>query len=295
MLLLLAGKLGVREMTYSSTITETIYSKIAGSINIKGLDTKLQYAKSKLDKETTTGYELYQNRGASVYINSKNKQDIDTNIMNSLGTMKSKIFSYDYYKNSQKLESFVYKRYVFKMLQLEYTIDVEDISEKSFIVKTCFMNYGFSVIVDKNTSYNESIHYKFDFFSDRDLRIQLLEQLRQEEDNFLIIREVYNETKDKDTAVHYIANYVKNQADKIQYANKLDMSVNTFKDILDRWITKNSTGNFYSMCHNFTNSIQIIDWIYSLINADINDIDIDIVDNIKYNPIEKKVFFLYSM
>ena len=153
------------------------------------------------------------------------------------------------------------------------------------------MNYGFGVTVDKNTSYNESIHYKFDFFSDRDLRIQLLEQLRQEEDNFLIIREVYNETKDKDTAVHYIANYVKNQADKIQYRNK--MGINTFKNILDRWIIKNSTGNFYSMCHNFTNSIQIIDWIYSLNsdsigNANINDIGI--VDNRRYNPIEKKVF-----
>ena len=91
MLLLLAGKLGVREMTYSSIITETSISNIKAEIIIKGLDNKIQYTKNKIVIDSTTGKEVYQNRGAAVYINSKSKEEVDLNILNSLSKMKSNV------------------------------------------------------------------------------------------------------------------------------------------------------------------------------------------------------------
>ena len=259
MLLLLAGKLGVREMTYSSIITETSIYNTKADIIIKGLDSKIQYTKNKTVKDTITGREVYQNRGASVYLNSQSKEEVDINILNSLSKMKSNVFSYDYYKNSSKLESFVYKRYIFKMVHLEYTIDVEDISDKSFIVKFYLMTYGLGFSFDKNNSYTETITFTFDFFSDKELRIQLLENVRQETDDFINIREVYDESLNKDLAVHYIANYVHNVANEINC-----------KKLLNKWIFKNDIKKFYKVCHQFTNSIQIKNWIIEIseINKD---------------------------
>ena len=259
MLLLLAGKLGVREMSYSSATTETSIANIEASISIKGIETKAQYTKNKTVKDSTSGHEIYQNRGASVYLNSKTREEMDKNILNSLSTMKSKIFSYDYYKNSPKLESFVYKRFVFKMLHLEYTIDVEDISEKSFIVKSCLMSYGLGVRIDKSTSTSETITFKFDFFNDKELRIQLMESIRKENDEFVSIREVYDEAAktNKDLAVHYIANYVRSLALEM----KLKKNKKNYKYSLNKWIKENGLGQFYDICHYFTNSMQIKEWI----------------------------------
>lgn len=265
MLLLLAGKLGVREMTYSSIITETSIYNTKADIIIKGLDSKIQYTKNKTVKDTITGREVYQNRGASVYLNSQSKEEVDLNILNSLSKMKSNIFSYEYYKNSSKLESFVYKRYIFKMLHLEYTIDVEDISDKSFIVKFYLMTYGLGFGFDKNNSYTETITFTFDFFTDKELRIQLLENVRQQTDDFINIREVYDESLNKDLAVHYIANYVRNIANELKY---------NYKNILNKWIFKNDIKKFYEVCHQFTNSIQIKNWI-----IEISEIDIDTISN----------------
>ena len=254
MLLLLAGKLGVKNLSYHTTTTETILSHVDASINVKGFDNHIQYTKNKLDHTTTSSEEFYQNRGATVYLNSKSREQLDYNIEKSLGTMKSKIFSYDYYKTNAKLEAFVYKRFVFKMEKMDYMIDVEDISEKSFIVKTCFMNYGLGVRVDKNISYSESIKYQFVFYTDKELRMELMKIARQDEDNFLIIREIYDSDKDKiDQSVHYISDYVKNEAYKLKYITNLQ------KYIIDVGFDK-----FYGLCHQFNNSSQIRDWLYTM-------------------------------
>ena len=275
MLLLLAGKLGVREMTYSSIITETSISNIKAEIIIKGLDNKIQYTKNKIVIDSTTGKEVYQNRGAAVYINSKSKEEVDLNILNSLSKMKSNVFSYDYYKNSSKLESFVYKRYIFKMLHLEYTIDVEDISDKSFIVKSCLMTYGLGFCIDKNNSYTEMITFTFDFFSDKELRIQLLENVRQETDDFINIREVYDESLNKDLAVHYIANYVRNKANELKYKCKYEYENKNYKYLLNKWILNNDIKKFYEVCHQFTNSIQIKNWIIEISEIDRDTVSTD--------------------
>ena len=64
--------------------------------------------------------------------------------------MESNVFNYDSYKHNMKLESFVYKRFEFKMLKLEYTIDTEDISDISFFVKSCFNMFGINISFNKS-------------------------------------------------------------------------------------------------------------------------------------------------
>uniref|UniRef100_A0A6C0F3P1 Uncharacterized protein n=1 Tax=viral metagenome TaxID=1070528 RepID=A0A6C0F3P1_9ZZZZ len=254
MLLLLAGKLGVEHLSYHSTITETTLSHIDAEINVKGIENKIQYTKNKIDHVTVSSEEVYQNRGAPVYLNSKSREQLNYNIEQSLGSMKSNIFSYDYYKTNAKLEAFVYKRFVFKMESMDYMIDVEDISEKSFIVKTCFMNYGLGVRVDKNISYSESIKYHFSFYTDKELRMELMKIARQDNDNFLVIREIYDADKDnRDQSVHYISDYVKNEALKLNYITNLQ-----------NYILDVGFDAYYTLCHNFNSSSQIRDWLYTM-------------------------------
>lgn len=254
MLLLLAGKLGVKHLSYHSTITETTLSHIDAEINVKGIENKIQYTKNKMDHVTVSSEEVYQNRGAPVYLNSKSREQLNYNIEQSLGSMKSNIFSYDYYKTNAKLEAFVYKRFVFKMESMDYMIDVEDISEKSFIVKTCFMNYGLGVRVDKNISYSESIKYHFSFYTDKELRMELMKIARQDNDNFLVIREIYDADKDnRDQSVHYISDYVKNEALKLNYITNLQ-----------NYILDVGFDAYYSLCHSFNSSSQIRDWLYTM-------------------------------
>ena len=267
MLLLLAGKLGVKELSYYSIITETTFSQIDGSVNIKGFENKIQYKKEIKEHNSINGCEVYQNRGAPVYLNSKTKDDLNKNIENSLGTMTSNIFSYDYYQTNAKLEAFVYKRFVFKMEKMEYTIDIEDISDKSFNVKACFMNYGLSVRVDKNISYSEKINYKFVFFNNKELQIKLMEITRRDTDEFLLIKEKYDDSqqKDKDQEVHYISDYVKKEALELNYINALN-----------NYIIDNDFEKYYNVCHTFGSTSQIRDWLYKL-NFEYNK------DNVKCN------------
>jgi hypothetical protein len=255
MLLLLAGKLGVKELSYYSIITETTFSQIDCSVNIKGFENKIQYKKEIKEHNSINGCEVYQNRGAPVYLNSKTKDDLNKNIENSLGTMTSNIFSYDYYQTNAKLEAFVYKRFVFKMEKMEYTIDIEDISDKSFNVKACFMNYGLSVRVDKNISYSEKINYKFVFFNNKELQIKLMEITRRDTDEFLLIKEKYDDSqqKDKDQEVHYISDYVKKEALELNYINALN-----------NYIIDDGFEKYYNVCHTFGSTSQIRDWLYNL-------------------------------
>jgi hypothetical protein len=179
--------------------------------------------------------------------------------------MKSNIFSYDYYKTNAKLEAFVYKRFVFKMERMDYTIDVEDISDKSFTVKSCFMNYGLGVGVDKNISYSEKINYSFEFFNDKELQIKLMEIARKEKDSFLIIREIYESSNNRDQAVIYISDYVKKQALELNYIENLK-----------KFINDNGFNNYYGLCHNFSTTSQIRDWLYKLYYQYKNDVKEDV-------------------
>ena len=171
MILLLAGKLGVRELTYTCQTTETVMSDIRGGLAAKWFTAGLKYNVETAVKNGCTGKEIYLNRGAPVYLFSKNIVSVQDNIRRKLGGMPH-IFSYDYYRSSPKLSAFVYKRYVYHMQEMDYTVNVEDISEKSFAVALCFMENGLQVKVDRKTSTTENVHYHFEFFTDDELMQQ---------------------------------------------------------------------------------------------------------------------------
>ena len=269
MLTLLACKLGVKQLYYSSIITETTLLNVKGGVKLNGLDTSIKYARDITTKNGTSGKEIYLNRGAPVYITSKDLEAVDANIKEKLGSMKSNIFSYDFYKNNPKLESFVYKRFEFKMQHLEYTIDVEDISEKTFAIKSCFMDYGIGLMIDRNSCYNETINYIFDFFSDEELRIQLIKNQRLDSDEFGIIREAYDASDHKHLEVEYICEYVKMEAARCQYTvpNEENPKLYNFQQALYNWIYAMSEDAFTRICHNLVSTMQIRAWIIKTLTS----------------------------
>ena len=77
MLTLLAGKLGVKQLYYSSIITETTLLNIKGGVKLNGIDTSIKYARDITTKNGTSGKEIYLNRGAPVYITSNDLEAVD--------------------------------------------------------------------------------------------------------------------------------------------------------------------------------------------------------------------------
>jgi hypothetical protein len=146
-------------------------SDIRGGLFAKWFNAGLKYTVETAVKNGCTGTEKYLNRGAPVYLFSKNINAVQDNIRRKLGGIPH-IFSNEYYRANAKLGAFVYKRYVYHMQEMDYTIDVEDISEKSFAVALCFMENGLQVKVDRKTCCTENVHYHFEFFTDDELMQQ---------------------------------------------------------------------------------------------------------------------------
>jgi hypothetical protein len=261
MLFLLAGKLGVKEINYETEIIETTISKLNSSIKMKGINGGLTFNKNINKTNGTKGREEYLNRGAPVYLKSENLQEVEKNIEDRMGMMKSNIFNYNFYKNSTKLESFVYKRYEFKMQKLEYTIETDDLSDISFAVNSCFIEYGIDLSFEKSVSYNENIHYTLEFFNDNELYKEFGKLKRNHTDEFYSIRELYELMDDKDKAVHLITEYVIKYA--INYKYKLQNSevIYNFSKNIDEFIKNNEYGAFEGICHNFQSTSQIKNWI----------------------------------
>ncbi len=280
MLILLAGKLGVKTINYETEMTEITISKAEASLNIKSLKNGFQYNKNIETKKGIKGREVYLNRGAPSYF-SPNIGKMEEHIKNTLGKMKSNVFNYDFYKNNPKLESFVYKRYEFKMLKLEYTIDTEDISDISFIVKSCFVDYGINISFEKTVTYKENIKYTLEFFTDLELKKAYFNANQAVKDNFYFVREQYDCSNDKDLAVQSITEYATKLAKKCYYKNKKGYGViNNFSNRLSEFIKRNTDGTFESICHHFRSSLQIKNWIYK----NLSDDSIEIVDEENQNP-----------
>ena len=256
MLLLLAGKLGVSSIRFNTQITETTLVNIGASASVKGLENSAKYTKNIKSYNGNSGIENYANSGSAIYITSDDLNEFDDNIKNTLCVLKSNIFNYDYYKKNSKLELFVYKRFEYKMSSLEYTIEVDDISDKSFAIKSCFMDYGIGMNIDKSTSYTEKISYTFNFYNDKEIRIQYYENIKRKNDKFLNIREIYDHYTNKDIAVHFICDYVKKVARDTIFADLVTGQCNNYYSRLMETI-RLSPGDFYSMCHHFTNTEQI--------------------------------------
>ncbi len=269
MLILLAGKLGIKAINYETEMTEIVISKTDASLNIKGFKNGIQYNKNVVTKTGIKGKEIYLNRGAPSYLSSQNIIKMEEHIKNTLGTMKSNVFNYDYYKSNPKLESFVYKRFEFKMLKLEYTIDTEDISDISFIVKSCFVDYGINISFEKTVTYKENIKYTLEFFTDLELKKAYFNANQAVKDNFYFVREQYDCSIDKDLAVQSITEYATKLAKKCYYKNKKGYGViNNFSNRLSEFIKQNPDGAFESICHHFRSSLQIKNWIYKNLSDD---------------------------
>lgn len=277
MLFLLAGKLGVKTINYETEVVETTISKANAELKIRGMGPSIKFNKSINKTKGIKGMEEYLNRGAPVYLKSDNLQEVEKNIEDRMGMMQSNIFNYNFYKHSPKLESFVYKRYEFKMQKIDYTIETEDISDISFAVKACFIENGIDVSFDKNITYTENIHYVLEFFTDIELKKEFGKMKRDFMDKFHSIRELYDLIDDKDNAVHLISEYVIDFANNYHYKLKNNDTIYNFSKHIHNFIRNNEYGAFEDLCHKFQSTSQIRNWI----NKEFITDDMEIVDSNK--------------
>ena len=286
MLFLLAGKLGVHTINYKTEIVETTISNNNASINVNNVDLSTSYNKTTSKQKGIEGNEVYSNRGAPVYSISNQIGQIENTIESKFKYLsrKSSNFSWEVYKNSPNLQSFVYKRFVFKMIELEYISNTDDIIDKSFEIKTILLNYGIGIKLDSYTSITDNITYKIVFFSDDELNDKLTELARLTQDKFVTIRKFYDSEKSKnensiDIVVYHIATYVRNFANKLLMPNG-----DNYSDRLEKWINNNKPGVFEGNCHSFISSAQISTWLKRTLKEEGDRIDNDEDDEfLKYS------------
>jgi hypothetical protein len=282
MLILLAGKLGVHKITYDISTSDVTISHIEASISIKGIKNGLNFKKEISNSKEMSGKEEYINRGAPTYIGSKDIQEVEQNIKENLGSMESNVFNYDFYKHNQKLESFVYKRFEFKMSKLEYIIDTEDISDFSFFVKSCFTQFGINLSFDKLVTISQTIKYTLDFFSDKTLKMEYFTTKKCYSDAFFTIREQYDSIRDKNLAVQYITEYVTKICKNCFYKVRDGCGITyDYSKRLSDYIKNNDDGAFETISHHFRSTLQIKNWIYKNLSENSFEI-INEDDNINF-------------
>jgi hypothetical protein len=167
-LILLAGKLGIKQFKYSIETKEISFFETYSKCNMFTIFKSLIKYKKKYETiEETSGNENYMNNGAPIYLLSKNINEVEEQIKN----INSNIYSYDFYKSNIKLQTFVYKRFDFNMLEMEYSIDVEDISDMSIAVKLCLSKYGINILIENHKLYHEIVKCKFIFYNNDELKL----------------------------------------------------------------------------------------------------------------------------
>lgn len=292
MLILLAGKLGVSTVHYKTEIVETTISNNEASISVKDIGLHASYNKTITKQKGIEGNEVYSNRGAPVYCLSKKIEQLEQTIKKKFDYLHSSNFSWEFYKNSPKLQAFVYKRYVFKMIELEYISKTDDIIDKSFEIKTILLNFGIGIKLNNYSSITDNITYKIVFFSDDMLNDKLTELARLSQDQFVTIRQFYDSEKSKnesniDIVVYHIATYVRNFSKKLVMSNG-----DNYSDRLEKWIANNKCGVFEGTCHQFISSSQISTWLKQTLKEDgdpIDDVDDEDNEFLKYSiPYFKK-------
>lgn len=280
-LFLLAAKLGVSTIEYTTEITETTLSKTEASVNAHNINSGATYSKSVSVSQGQSGKEVYLNRGAPVYCLSKTLGQVEENIKRKFNKLNCKLFSYQFYKSNPKLMSFVYKRFNFKMGEVEYTSEMSNNMDVALDVKTTLMDYGIGIKLEKHVSTTEKITYKLTFFNDQELRLQLNNIVRLKDDPFETIRELYDSENNKDIAVYHITEYVRKYSKKctISYTNADgELVKDTYKKRLFKWIEDNGMEKFATVCHSFTSSYQIKTWLRSTLKYD-TDPDINEEDD----------------
>ena len=167
MLFLLAGNLGVRKITYDITTKENIISRNKASIKLKGVKNQIAYTKNTGNTTITKGQETYINNGASLYCSCSTIDELNYELERTIHTS---IFSYDFYKTNPKLETFVYKRLLNKINLLMYTSETEDLLDFSFMVQSCFADFGIQMSFEQTITTTDCITYTLEFYDDRELQ-----------------------------------------------------------------------------------------------------------------------------
>tara|TARA_A100001015_G_C14563799_1_gene546433 strand:+ start:15 stop:593 length:579 start_codon:yes stop_codon:yes gene_type:complete len=122
------------------------------------------------------------------------------------------------------------------------------------------MSYGLGIKL-RNYMYNiQKISYDMIFFSDQELRLELDKIIQLQEDPFYQVREIYDNTDNKNIAVYSITQYVREYAKKVQY--QCGQEISNFSDKLNNWIEDNSN-EFLKICHCFMSTYQIETWLLS--------------------------------
>ncbi len=268
-LFLLAGKLGVHEIKYTTEITETEITSTALDSQVANVTGTVSHKKSETKKTGMGGSEQYENRGASVYVNHKNDiKKVEEELKNL--SDKSSVFSFEFYKECPNLESFVLKRCSFRMSKVEYYIESEDISELSLAVKAYFNEYGLGISYDKNILSSEKIKYELSFYDDEKLEEECVkksyEYERGKSDPFYSIRKCYENWKnenDKKSILWEIYDYVFNTS-KNCYGYLLDeedkniLHFFNFEELFRFLLKMNPDKEEWK---NFTHTEEIKDWI----------------------------------
>lgn len=294
-LFLLAGKLGVSKINYSVENSDIKIAYTGSSIRAKS-DIKLKFNKTIENVDTKTYDEEYSNRGAPVYIVSKNLRQVEENIFRKFRKLNNGVFSYNFYKKSDKLRTFVYKRYNFKIKSLKYETESDNMLEKNFEIKFLLMNYGLGIKFNEYTNTSQKIVYNMSFFPDKDLRIELDHVIRLNEDPFYSVREVYDSLPNKETSIPLIIQYVMNFASNINILlddaevtnHKCDDKCHDLDDEeyeklhpnkkytdygekLNKWIKEHPQNTFEKICENFISTYQIETWLKLNLTLDENE------------------------
>ena len=280
LLFFIAGNLGVSKINYTIHKTETAITSTSTGLRFRGVRNKITYTKSTLSSAKTECVEKYENNGAPLYFNANNNIDkLEGEIKNTFAIINSEIFNYRFYKSNPKLVAFVCKRFLFKMKELDYTSESEDLSELSFTVQSCFADYGLQVAYEKVVTVSETISYKLKFFNEEELRkVFFTKNYRNSGDNFYLIRKFCDEdiSDNKQEGYLRIKDYVFGIAENLRYKVKDAMTARNFVKKLSDYIRNYSEHNFMRKCLEFRNTLDIKCWFYNeLLDHSLEEIDDD--------------------
>ena len=262
LLLLLSGALGVSEIKYKIETSNINIDLGDYKTNINNLNIGTAINKTVSNFKESSYTEKYTNRGAPLYITSKTLEEVDKNIKKRFKLLGS--FSEEFYSNSDKLKTFIFKRYCLKMESLNYYNESEEVYERSIEVSLLLMNYGFGIKF-KNYIYNmQKITYDINFFTEKELRLELDRIIHFNEDPFFIIRENYTNHEDKNVAVNYIIDYIREHSKTIIIHNQEESRDYSIFSIFTDWVRNNYT-TFFELCHTFTSTYEIELWLKNTI------------------------------
>jgi hypothetical protein len=289
MLFLLSAALGVKYIEYKTEVVETIITRAHCSLGIKKLKNSVSYSKDIKINNGTSGKEEYSNNGSPILIDSMSINDVENRIKNELGQMSSNIFNIDFYKKNPKLESFVYKRFQYKMNKLEYNIESEDISDISFSVKSTFMDYGLNIAFDKNVIYSEKIGFVLDFYTHDELKKENSNVKNEYNDKLMSLRLDYDDCDteiDKKKIAKKIIDYIINISKECDYM--INGKNNLYsKKLYDYLKDINNHNELEEICVNFHTTDQIKNWIYTTFYDKENS---PVINSIRISKGKKKSF-----